>query len=67
MLAPAALGTKYETRHTSKKKKKLGSPNRFSRSLIIIFSTKDFLTVAIFHPFQCTPNKVPLQTGVLVH
>jgi len=51
MLAPAALGTKHETRHTSLFHQKLGSPNRFSRSLIIIFLTKGFLTVAIFHPF----------------
>jgi hypothetical protein len=50
-LVPAALGTKYETRHTSLFHKKLGSPNRFSRSLITIFSTKGFLTVVIVHPF----------------
>ena len=42
MLAPAALGTKHETRHTSLFYQKLGSPNRFSRPLIIIFSTKGF-------------------------
>jgi hypothetical protein len=47
MLAPVALGTKYETRHTSLFHQKLVSPSRFSRSLIVIFSTKGFLTVAI--------------------
>jgi hypothetical protein len=51
MLGLAALGTKYETRHTSLFHKKLGSPNRFSRPLILIFSKKYFLTVAIVHPF----------------
>jgi len=29
----------------------LVSPNRFNRPLVIIFSTKGFLTVAIVHPF----------------
>ena len=42
VLAPAALGTKCETRHTSLFRQKFGSLNRFSRPLIIIFSTKRF-------------------------
>ena len=40
VLAPAALGTKNETRHTFLFRQKLGSPNRFSRPLIITLSTK---------------------------
>jgi hypothetical protein len=40
MHAPATLGTKYEHRHTSLFHKKLGSPNRFSRPLIIIIKLR---------------------------
>jgi hypothetical protein len=51
MLASAALGTKYEARHTYLFHQKFGSPNCFSRPQIIIFSTNGFLTVAIVRPF----------------
>jgi hypothetical protein len=51
--------------HTSLFRQKLCSPNRFSRPLIIIFSTKGFLTVTTVLPFSCTPHEVPLKTGVI--
>ena len=51
VLAPAALGTKFETRHTFLFRQKLGSPNRSSRPLIITISTKGFLTITVVLPF----------------
>ena len=57
----AALGTKYETRHTSLFRQKLGSRSRFSRPLIIIiFSTKDFLTITIVLPFIMQSTRSPI-------
>ena len=51
VLAPAALGTKFETRHTFLFRQKLGSPNRFSRPLIITLSTKGFIPITVVLPF----------------
>ena len=59
---PATLRTKYETRHISLFRLKLVSPYRFSLLLIIIFSTKGFLTITTVIPF---PHEIALQTGMI--
>lgn len=51
MVAPTALGTKYETSHTPLFLQKLYFPSHFSRPLVIIFSTKGFLTIIIVQQF----------------
>ena len=33
--------------------------------LIIMFSTKGFLTITTLLPFLCTPHEVPLKSGVI--